>query len=552
MSPAPPGRDDTVGGSDATPGLARSAAAGARWSLVSNLIQQVGRLVFTLILAAMIGPADFGIVAQAVIYIGLVQLFLDQGFGSALIQKKDVDRLDLGSVFWLNVVTGSLLAVVTVVVAPAVAGFFSTPELTEVLRVLAVSLLIYSFAAVPQAMMNRGLHFKAMAAIDIVAVTVGGVAGVVHAVLGGGYWALVTQTLVAASLTLVGLLRLSGPPPLRGSIARLRAMLTFSSSMFASRVLNYAGQNGDNLLVGRFLGASELAFYTMAYRVLLLPTQTLGRLVNQVAFPVYSRLQHDVPKVREWFLLSSRATALLSYPLLTLGVFLEPLAVEVVLGEEWLPAVLPMQILTLAAFRNMTLKLQGPVFMAFGRSRSVVFNSVLSVVVTLGGVAIGLRWGIVGVAVGVLVARLVIGPIIMRSCGLLLQMGRWEYSRTMLPVWVACLVLAGVWYGAQQGGLAAGWARGVPEATASVLALLVYAALVRLVFRSSYRDAQKVLGMVLKRKRPVPADPSQPPDTVGPVGGIGTPGGPTSPGRVLDAPATGRDDRDPAGPRPGP
>lgn len=488
--------------------LARSAAGGARWSLVSNVVQQVGRLVFTLVLAGLIGPSDFGVVAQAVIYIGFVQLFLDQGFGTALIQKKSVDRLDLGSVFWLNVGTAVPLVALTWFAAPAVAAFFDTAALTEVLRVLSIALLLSGLAAVPRAVVNRELRFRHMAAIDIVAISAGGVAGVVQALLEPTYWAIVTQTLVSSAITLAGLLWLTGPPPFQASLSRLRAMLSFSSGMFASRLINYAGQNGDNLLVGRFLGATELAFYTVAYRVLLLPTQTLGRLVNQVAFPVYSRLQHDRPRVLAWFLLSSRATALLSYPLFTLAVVLEPLLVPAVLGSRWEPAVVPMQILTLAAFPNITLKLIGPVLMAFGRTRSVLTNSVTSVVLTLGGVGIGLPFGIVGVATGVLCARLLIGPLLLRQLRAPLGLRASRYSWRMLPVWLSCTALAAVWLAVRHvAEELAGWHVAVAASLSTVLAVAVYLVLVRLVFRPAWDDGLKVARMVLRRERSVGSDP---------------------------------------------
>lgn len=488
--------DEEPGGPDS---LAVAAATGARWGLVSNAIRQLGRLAFTLVLARIVGPEQFGIVAQAVIYIGFVQLFLDQGFGAALIQKRTVDRLDLGSVFWLNVVSAAVLAGITLVLAPFVADFFATPELTQVLRVLTLSLLLASLAAVPLAMMNRRLQFRRMARIDIVSVAAGGLAGVGHALAGGGYWALVTQTLVSSAVTLAGLLHLSGPPPLRGSWRRLRSMLSFSSGLFGARIVQYAGSNGDNLLVGRFLGSTDLAFYSLAYRMLRLPTQTLGRVVNQVAFPVYSRVRDDVPRVRGWFLLTTRATAALAYPLLTAGVLLEPDAVPLLLGERWQPAVLPMQILTLVAFRTITLKLVGPVFMSFGRTRIVLRNSVLEVAATLVGCAVGLPWGIVGVATGYLVGRLLVSPVILRAAGRLMDLSTRTYALTLLPVWFSCLLMAGAWWGARLAAERAGAHDAVAVAAGALVGSLVYVVALRFGFRTAWRDAEKVVRMVLKR-----------------------------------------------------
>lgn len=276
-------------------------------------------------------------------------------------------------------------------------------------------------------------------------------------------------------------------------------MLSFSSGLFGARIVQYAGSNGDNLLVGRFLGSTDLAFYSLAYRMLRLPTQTLGRVVNQVAFPVYSRVRDDVPRVRGWFLLTTRATAALAYPLLTAGILLEPDAVPLLLGERWQPAVLPMQILTLVAFRTITLKLVGPVFMSFGRTRVVLRNSVLEVAATLVGCAVGLPWGIVGVATGYLVGRLLVSPVILRAAGRLMDLSTRTYALTLLPVWFSCLLMAGAWWGARLAAERAGAHDAVAVAAGALVGGLVYVVALRFGFRTAWRDAEKVVRMVLKR-----------------------------------------------------
>lgn len=468
--------------------------------MVSNLAQQVGRLAFTLVLARMIGPADFGIVAQAVIYIGLVQLFLDQGFSAALIQKREVDRLDLGSVFWLNVLSALLLASMTVVVAPLVAQFFRTPEITSVLRVLAISLLLSSFATVPLAILNRHLQFRRLATINVFAVLGGGTAGTIHAVAGGSYWALVTQTLVGVTITLIGALRVSGPPPLRGSWNRLRSMLSFSSGLFGARVAQYAGSQGDSVLVGRFLGATDLAFYTLAFRMLQLPTRTFARLVNQVAFPVYSRMQHQPERVRAWFLLSTRATLLVAYPLLTLAILLEPLLVPLMLGEAWTPAVLPMQIFTLGAFRGVALQLCSPLLISFGHTRTILRLAVLEVVLTLAACAIGLRWGTVGVAAGYVAARLVLGPFVIKPALAVISLRQREHIRAVAPLWFACACLAGVYLGVRAGAEALGAVTAAAVPLAVLVGAVAYLVLIRLAFGSIWQDGTKVAAMVLGRR----------------------------------------------------
>jgi PST family polysaccharide transporter len=481
--------------------LARSAASGARWGLLSNMVQQFGRLAFTLVLARIVGPRDFGIVAQAVIYVGFVQLLLDQGFGAALIQKKNLDPRDIGSVFWLNVVSALVMAGVTVLAAPLVADFFGTPELTAVLRVLALAVLVYGLSVVPLSMINRRLGFKSMAVVDILAVVLGGVAGVVYAVLGGGYWAIVLQTMVSAVVSLIGLLRVNGIPPLAGSWTSLRAMFSFSISLFGARMVQYGGTHMDNVLVGRFLGPTELAFYALSYRMLTLPLQTFGRLVNQVAFPIFSRMQGQPDRIRNWFLLSTQATALIVYPLLTLAIVAEPDLVPLVLGESWLPAVIPMQIFTAVAFGMVVFKLVGPLFLSFGRTNLIFRWSIAEAVLIIIGVVIGLHWGIIGVAVGYLVARYLIGPVILASAIKLIGLRSSDYIRAVLPVWVSCAAMALVWLALRIASDEAGLPTLAAVSIASAAASLAYLALVRFAFPSTWEAARKVARLVATRRQ---------------------------------------------------
>jgi O-antigen/teichoic acid export membrane protein len=389
-------------------------------------------------------------------------------------------------------------------VAPWVADFFGTPALSDVLRVLSLSLVIAGLSAVPMAMMNRALRFRQMAAVDVVSVVLGGAAGVIHALAGGQYWALVTHTLVGATITMIGLLIMNGRPSFRASLSRLREMFGFSSGIFGARIVQYVGSNGDNVLVARFLGATDLAFYTMAFRMQRLPSQTLGRLVNQVAFPVYSRLQHDPERIRSWFLLSTRSTAVLAYPLLTILVLLVPFLVPLVLGQAWTPAVVPMQLFTLGAFRAITLKQVGPVFMSFGRTSLVFRISLLEVVAILAGCGIGLRWGIVGVAAGYLAARILVTPVALRSVSRLVAMRRWQYTQNILPVWAACGLLMAAWFAVQIPLQAAGAAPAVTVPFSTLLGLLAYLVTLRYLFRSTWQDAAKVLAMVLGRSKKEP------------------------------------------------
>jgi len=154
--------------------LRAAGAQGVKWSMAQTVGGIGVRLMFTFVLVRLVGPANFGVIAQATLYTGLVSVVLDQGFGVALVQRKVLDRLDIGTVTWMNIVSGLVLGGLTFVLAPVVADFFHTDQLAAVLRVLSVGPVIESLGLVPKALLRRGLRFRALARIEIAAVTGGG------------------------------------------------------------------------------------------------------------------------------------------------------------------------------------------------------------------------------------------------------------------------------------------------------------------------------------------------------------------------------------------
>ena len=431
-------------------------------------------------------------VAQATIYVGFVQLFLDQGFGAALIQKKNLDREDVASVFWLNIASAGVLVVVTLLLAPAIGDFFDTPETTSVLRVMSLVIILYALSVVPLSLVNRNLQFRTMAVIDIWSVALGGLAGVAAAFMGAGYWALVVQTMSSALISLVGLLHLTGRPPLHGSFARLRSMASFGWGLVGARIVQYGGKNADNILVGRYLGATDLALYALSYRMLTLPLQTFGRVVNKVAFPLFSQMQGHPDRIRAWFLASTTTTAVCTYPVLTLAILTEPLLIPAALGVAWVGAVVPMQVLTAVAYRSIVLKLVGPVFMSAGRTGLIFRFAMIEVFLSVVGFVIGLRWGITGVAVGYLVATYAVGPITVTSAGRLIGLRRGQYVGALFPTGMACVAMVGSWFAvtgiADSQGIAL-WGR---TALGVIVAVATYLAWLRYVAPKSWTVARKV------------------------------------------------------------
>ena len=387
-------------------------SGGMRWSAISTVGREATRLIFTVLLARMIGPEPFGIVAQATVYIGVVGLLLDQGFSSALIQRRRLENDLPGAVVTVNLVIGAVLSLATLAVAPLWADFMSTPQLTLVLAVLAPGLLIRAAAITPRALLLREMAFRKIGIVDIGSALVGGVLGVVVAVLGGSYWALVVQTLstdaVLAALLLLGAGR---RPNLRFRV--LRRIAGFSGRAFAAGLLiNSVSRNIDSLLIGRFLGPEPLAFYGLANRLLLLPVRLVSTTIGGVLFPAFSRLAGDLGTLRTEVARATRVIAVLALPAMALISAAAPELVHVLFGQEWLPAVPIVQVLALTgAVQTIYQPTTAPLILGLGHARLNLRYAWLITVVSTVGIVGGLPFGAFGVAVGYTIATGLLIPV---------------------------------------------------------------------------------------------------------------------------------------------
>jgi O-antigen/teichoic acid export membrane protein len=485
-------------------------SSGVRWSGLSVVGREVSRSVFTIALARLIGPDDFGIFAQATVYIGIVGLLLDQGFSSALIQRRQVEPEMPGAVVSVNLAVGVALSVLTISIAPLWASFMGTPQLKLVLVILASSLLIRSLAITPRAMLIRSMQFRKIAIADIAAAMCGGVLGVIVAVVWPSYWAAVVQIVCTDVVLVLVLLAFRAGYRPNLDFRELRKIAAFAGRAFAAGVLiNTVSRNIDNLLVGRFQGPAALAFYALAYRLLLLPVQLASTTVGSVLFPTFARLTDDVATLRAEMARVTRTLAVLSLPVMALVAAAAPQLVAVVFGPHWMPAIPIVQVLAIAgALQAVYQPSTAPLVLGLGHAKLNLRYAWLMTVVTTAGIAAGLPFGPFGVAVGYCAATVLLVPVewlIRRHLiGLTLRTQIvWLVPGAHVAIWVAVpyLLVAAAIPGHEPVALALG---GVVAGFAAV-------AVLRLAHRSLLAEVvymtKRIMGRGSPRQDPSPKTP---------------------------------------------
>jgi O-antigen/teichoic acid export membrane protein len=338
-----------------------------KWTFLMTWGDRAFGLVFTLLLAAILGPRDFGIVALALIYIALVQLVNEGGIQTAIVQREGLEGEHLDSAFWMNLALCLVLAAASFLLAGWWARLNDVPELEDVVKVLSILLVVQGLTIVPLAVFQREMRFKALAIRETAAVFVGGALGLVLALNDAGVWALVAQQLGFAGTQLVLLWSMSAwRPGFHFSRGHARDLVGFSSGVFLANLGGFLNRRADALLMGIFFGPVAVGLYRLADRFVDNLLEVTMRPIGYVSLPFFSRLQNDRVALREAVAGCVRTTLILTVP---------PMAVlaacsgflMAVMGPEWEPAADVLKLLALVGIGKAVVFFTGPLLFAVAR-----------------------------------------------------------------------------------------------------------------------------------------------------------------------------------------
>lgn len=373
-------------------GLARMSAQGA------NFLLRVGSIM---VLSRMLGPTDFGLVGMVTAFTGVLSLFRDFGLSTASVQRENVTDEQISTLFWINVLVGAVLAVITLVFAPVVVRVYHEPRLLGVTMVLSLGFIFNALGVQHSALLKRQLRFTALAVIHIAALAIGILVAISVAKLGFAYWALVAMTLTLPLATTVGVWIAAAWIPGRPRHAEeIRSMMRFGGTLTLNGLVTYVAYNMEKVLLGRFWGAEIIGLYGRAYQLINIPTDNLNQSVGEVAFSALSRVQNDRPRFRNYFLKGYSLVLAMTIPITIMCAFFADDLILVLLGPNW-SATAP--IFRLLAPTILIFAMINPLawlMFALGLvQRSLKTALVLAPVVMLGYLA-GLPYGPKGVALG--------------------------------------------------------------------------------------------------------------------------------------------------------
>jgi PST family polysaccharide transporter len=418
------------------------------WVGGGQVAGQAVHVLIRLVLARLLVPDDFGLVAMAAVFISFSSQLVDLGLGPALVQRVELTDVHKSTAFWTSAVVGIALALLFVLGAPLVGDFYRSESVVPVVRALGLSFLLSVPESVYRHLFQRELSFRLIGTRRLVGVVTGGTVGIALALGGFGVWALVAEQLVrSAAGSVLYMARSPWRPQLTLSRVALSELWSYSRSIVGTRLVNFFNRNLDSLLIGRFLGATQLGLYNLAYQGVLLPLQQVARPIANVGFPTFASIQDDLPRCRHAYLSALRVSLLLAAPLPLLALFLASAGIPLLLGESWAPAVLPLQILSLVALIQIGMSLSPPLFNGLGRADLSLKWTLVALAANTVGIVAGLPWGINGVALGYLAAVAVSSPVQLIMVMNLIDLPFSELGRLfarMLSILVATSVAPGL------------------------------------------------------------------------------------------------------------
>lgn len=405
------------------------------------------QFIVQIILARLLLPEDYGIIALIVVFIAISQTFVQSGLGTALIQKKKVTDEDYSSVFYLTLVVALVFYGILFLAAPFIAAFYNQPLITPVLRVLGLTLFFGAVNTIQNAVIARNFQFRKLFISSLGAVLLSGVVGIAMAYAGHGVWALVGQQLTSIiALCLIMWFTVKWRPKLLFSLARVKELFSFGWKLLVSGLINVTYNNLSSLIIGKLYPASMLGYYTKGQGFPSLVVSNIDSSLQTVMFPAYAKCQDNRPQVKQIMRRALVTSAFLVFPAMAgLAVIAEPL-VELLLTEKWLMCVPFLQIFcaVYALYPIHTVNLQA--INALGRSDIFLRLEILKKIVGVSVLAVTVPIGIYAMALGMVVTGIIGTLINAYPNRLLLDYSFTEQWKDLMPALILSLVMCGVVY----------------------------------------------------------------------------------------------------------
>lgn len=427
--------------------LKRKAVSSLAWRFMERCGAQGVSFIVSIVLARLLAPEIFGIIALVTVFTAILQVFVDSGMANALIQKKDADDLDFSSVFYFNLVMCIALYLLLFFCAPLIASFYHNPELTPVIRVLGVTLLISGVKNVQQAYVSRTLQFKRFFFATLGGTIGAAVVGITMAYMGFGVWALVAQSLFNATVdTIILWMTVRWRPKLQFSFTRLKGLLNYGWKLLLAGLLHTVYTNLRSLIIGKLYTPQDLAYYEKGSSFPTVIVSNINTSIDSVLLPTMSGVQDNRETVKVITRRSIVTSSYLMWPMMVgLAVVAKPL-VLLLLTEKWLMAVPFLQITCFALGLEPLQTANLNAIKAVGRSDIFLKLEIVKKTISITILLLSMRFGVIAIALSGLLYSVIATMFNAAPNRKLLGYSYFEQAKDILPSFALALLMGAVVY----------------------------------------------------------------------------------------------------------
>jgi O-antigen/teichoic acid export membrane protein len=427
------------------PPLRALAVKSAAWYGGTRLWGQLLSWVVTILLARLLIPADYGLFAMAYSVLTALELLQEFGLGTAIIQRQDLTRRQINGVFWIVVGSSVALTAAVLLAADAISGFYVEPQLPGILRVLCLTFILNSIGMVPYNLLSKALDLRRRSIAEVVGTGVKTLGTLALAYAGFGVWALVWGHLARAVVLNGALLTFAGWwPGLQVERKGMRSVLTFGLRITGMNLIGNSSPAITTLILARLLGGTAVGLYAMALSLAEAPHRISTAVINQISFPVFSRLQEEPEQLARYFLKMSKYLTVISLPSQIGLILVASDLVPLLLSSRWAAVTVPFQIMCLESAVVIATLTASPLLTALGRANLLLGRSFLSVIVMAVATLVGAPFGLVGVVTARLVFMVPLRTTLLLPCLRTLRIPIRAYLGTLASPAIASGWMAGV------------------------------------------------------------------------------------------------------------
>ncbi|MFC2162163.1 lipopolysaccharide biosynthesis protein [Candidatus Altiarchaeota archaeon] len=432
--------------------IAQKAVRGIGWVGLFVGTTKGVRFLTTIILARLLTPTDFGLVAIGLLAVNTIAIFRDLGVGQALIHKGGDVKKAANTTFILFPAVGAVLFIIAILAAPFISGFFNSPDSLPVIRFLSVSLLLVSLGLTPSVLLDKELEFKKQFLPEVGSMVAYGAIAISLAFTGYGVWSIVYGKILSLIVWLILIWYISPwRPKIEFEWEIAKGLLKYGHHILGATFIMFILTNVDNAFVGKMLGTTMLGFYSMAYTVSNVPALNVTNLIHRVMFPTYSKLQADEKTLNRIYLKTLKYSSAVAVPI-TMGIMvLAPDIISTVLGGKWWPALVPLQILCVAGVLRSIRGSTGVLINAIGRpdiGKKYLFFELITLSILI--YPLSMYLGVAGTSLAVTIPVLAFALVGFNAVNNILHIGWGNFFRALKGPYASSFVMMTVIYVFQQ------------------------------------------------------------------------------------------------------